>query len=154
MPRSIEVWHSVRAGGDIKAKKSRRTLALPMRCVVALRLHRLRQVAAAQRAGRRWDPCGLVFPSWTGTQLDLHNVRRDFRRGVKAAGLPPDEWAPRELRHSFVSVKSASGVPVEDIARIVGRSGTAVTERVYRKELGPVLVGGGTVMDTVFKPER
>jgi integrase len=32
---SIEVWHSVRAGGDTKTVKSRRTLALPVRCVRA-----------------------------------------------------------------------------------------------------------------------
>ncbi|MCP2330731.1 site-specific integrase [Actinoalloteichus caeruleus] len=151
VPRSIEVWHSVRAGGDTKTKKSRRTLALPLRCVVALRLHRLRQVAAAKRGGRRWDPRGLVFPSTAGTQLDAHNVRRAFRRVIKAAGLPPEQWTPRELRHSFVSVMSASGVPVEDIARLVGHSGTAVTERVYRKEIRPALNEGAKIMDTVFQ---
>jgi hypothetical protein len=31
-------------------------------------------------------------------------------------------WAPRELRHTFVSVMSESGVAVEEIARLAGRS--------------------------------
>jgi integrase len=33
VPPSIQVWRSVREGGDTKTRKSRRTLALPARCV-------------------------------------------------------------------------------------------------------------------------
>ena len=39
-------------------------------------------------------------------------------------GLDPLEWTPRELRHSFVSVLSEVGVPVEQISQLVGHSGT------------------------------
>ncbi|MCI2420228.1 site-specific integrase [Saccharopolyspora sp. K220] len=154
VPRSIEVWHSVREDGDTKTEKSRRTLALPLRCVVALRLHRLRQRAQANRQGRVWDPQGLVFPSAAGTELDSHNVRRSFRRVIKTAGLNPKDWTPREMRHSFVSVMSASGVRVEDIARLVGHGGTRVTELVYRKQIKPVIVEGASVMDGVFKDPK
>jgi hypothetical protein len=38
---SIAVWRSVRAGGDTKTRKSRRTLALPTRCVPALQAQRV-----------------------------------------------------------------------------------------------------------------
>jgi site-specific recombinase XerD len=31
-------------------------------------------------------------------------------------------WAPRELRHTFVSVMSMSGVAVEEIARLAGHA--------------------------------
>ena len=37
---AIYVWRSERYGGDAKTDKSRRTLALPQRCVEALRQHR------------------------------------------------------------------------------------------------------------------
>jgi hypothetical protein len=47
--RSISVWRSVRASTDTKTKRSRRTLA-PMRCVVALRLRRIRQAEAKKLA--------------------------------------------------------------------------------------------------------
>lgn len=150
IPRSIEVWHSVREGGDTKTRKSRRTLALPARCVVALRLHRLRQQERARRQGWEWDPKSLVFPSANRTELDAHNVRRAFRRVVKAAGLEPEQWTPREMRHSFVSIMSASGVSLEDIARLVGHSGTRVTELVYRKQIRPVIIEGAEAMDAVF----
>ena len=37
-------------------------------------------------------------------------------------GIDPSEWTRRELRHSFVSVLSDAGVPVEEISRLVGHS--------------------------------
>ena len=91
-----------------------------------------------------------MFATATGTALDAHNVRRVFRRVAAAAELDPSAWTPRELRHSFVSLLSASGVRIEDISRLVGHSGTAVTERVYRHQLHAVLDEGTTAMDDLF----
>ena len=79
------------------------------------------------------------------------NVRRDFRRALALVpGIDPSEWTPRELRHSFVSVLSDAGVPVEEISQLVGHSGTTVTELVYRHQLKPVIQTGATVMDQLF----
>ncbi len=64
--------------------------------------------------------------------------------------IDPAEWTPRELRHSFVSVLSDAGVPLEEISRLVGHAGTTVTELVYRHQLKPVIQTGATVMDTLF----
>jgi integrase len=90
----------------------------------------------------------LVFASTAGTELDSHNVRRAFRKVIKAAGLTPEDWTPRE--HSFVSLLSDSGVRLEDIARLCGHSGTAVTEQVYRHQIRPVMVEGAMAMDEIF----
>jgi integrase len=147
---SVAVWRSVRAGGDTKTRKSRRTLAMPARCVAALRAHQARQALTRNAAGDRWQEHKLVFASAVGTPLDSHNVRRGFRRVVKAAGLVPEQWTPREMRHSFVSLLSDSGMPLEDIARLVGHSGTTVTETVYRKQIRPVIIEGATAMDRIF----
>ena len=73
-----------------------------------------------------------------------------FRTICAKAGLESGEWTPRELRHSFVSLMSDAGVPLEEIARLVGHGSTKVTETVYRKQLRPVLTGGAQVMDTLF----
>ncbi len=149
------VWRSVRAGGDTKTRTSRRTLALPQRCVEALREHQTRQAAARDRAGNRWIDNDLVFTTSVGTALDSANVRRGFRRIATAAGLTAKDWTPRELRHSFVSLLSDEGVPVEQIARLVGHAGgSTVTETVYRKQLRPVIDDGATVMDRVFGARR
>jgi integrase len=71
-------------------------------------------------------------------------------------GIDPTEWTPRELQHSFVSVLSDAGIPVEQIAQLVGHRGTTVTELVYRHQLRPVIQTGATVMDQLFTrtPER
>jgi integrase len=75
----------------------------------------------------------------------------NFRRALTLVpGLDPSEWTPRELRHSFVSVLSDAGVPVEEVSRLVGHSGTTVTELVYRHQLKPVIQTGATVMDQLF----
>lgn len=147
-PPSIAVWRSVRAGGDTKTRKSRRTLAMPQRCVDAL-------TALWQRRGcghedRSQCDC-LVFVSQAGTQLDAHNVRRSFRKVAAAAGLEPKEWTPRELRHSFVSLLSDDGMPIEHIARLVGHTSTAVTETVYRLQIRPVIIEGAEAMDRIFR---
>ena len=153
-PPFIEVWRSVRAGGDTKTRRSRRTIALSDRCVSALRLEADRQRRDSESAGPAWQETGLVFTSLVGTQLDAANVRRYFRRALAAVpGVEPNEWTPRELRHSFVSLLSDAGIPIEEIARLVGHSGTTVTELVYRHQLRPVIQTGARVMDRLFSSE-
>lgn len=170
IPAHLEVWRSVRTGGDTKTRRSRRTLALPELVVVKLREHRARQAAGTLARGRSWDEDALVFPSSEGTEMDAANVRRDFRRALRvvatkqrerhAAGgdappaLDPADWTPRELRHSFVSLLSDAGLSIEDISRLVGHKGTNVTELVYRKQLRPVIEHGATAMDTLFAARR
>ncbi|MFD0884084.1 tyrosine-type recombinase/integrase [Streptosporangium algeriense] len=151
VPPHLAVWRSVRAGGDTKTRKSRRTLALPKRCVDVLQQHRERQ---RTDQGDSWSTSGLVFVSAAGTSLDAANVRRDFRNAIKGAeGVDPGEWTPRELRHSFVSLLSDNGIPLEEISRLVGHSSTSVTEAVYRKQIRPVLQGGAVAMDRIFGGE-
>jgi integrase len=151
VPPSIQVWRSVRAGGDTKTKKSRRTLAMPIRCVEALRQLQQCQEHDRVQAGSRWHHTDLVFTTSLGTPLDAHNVRRAFRRIVSDAGLAAKDWTPRELRHSFVSLLSDRGVRLEDIADMCGHSGTTVTEQVYRHQLRPILLDGAIAMDAIFK---
>jgi integrase len=128
VPAHVAVWRSVRAGGDTKTRKSRRTLALPQRCVEALHAQRSQQEQDRLTAGPSWVETGLVFTSKVGTPLDPAHVRRDFRLAIAtASGIDPAEWTPRELRHSFVSLLSDSGVPLEEISRLVGHSSTAVS---------------------------
>lgn len=121
IPPHIAVWRSVRSTGETKTRKSRRTLALPGRAIDAFRIQW--QWLAA---GDKWPETGPVD------------------------GIVPEEWTPRELRQSFVSILSDRGIPREEISRLVGHSSTAVTEEVYRKQIRPVIQTGATVMDRIF----
>lgn len=157
VPPHIMVWRSVRVGGDTKTEKSRRTLALPLRCVVELRAHRDRQTEQRRTARPRggvWLDEGRVFASTNGSELSAGNVRRAFRRVATRAGLNAADWTPRELRHSFVSLMSDGGVSIEKIAQLVGHAGgSTVTERVYRHQLRPVIQDSAKVIDKVFGGE-
>ena len=146
---AIYLWRAERLGDDTKTGKSRRTLALPRWCVDVLREQRQRQEREWARAGDLWEEHGLVFASRIGAPLSANNVIRAFRIITEAAGLG-DNWVPREMRHTFVSVLSASGVPVESIALLAGHDRTATTELVYRHEIRPALTQGAEVMDQIF----
>ena len=150
IPPHMAVWRSVRAHGDVKTRKSRRTLRLPLAAVEALKALKVRQAEERLAARSDWEDRGLVFTSKLGTPLDASHVRRAFKGICEDAGIGND-WTPRELRHTFVSILSEQGVAIEEIARLVGHSTTATTESVYRRELRPVISSGAEVMDTVFK---
>jgi integrase len=83
VPSHIAVGRSVRTGGDTKTRKSRRTLALPRRCIDALERHRAAQAVERRSAGQQWREHGLVFVSKVGTPLDPAHVRRDFRAAIR-----------------------------------------------------------------------
>jgi integrase len=145
VPPSIAIWRSVRAGGDTKTRKSRRTLAMAQRCVDAL------TPLWHQRSCQHGAECDcLVFLTRAGRPRDRHNVLRRFRTVITHAGLNANDWAPRELRHSFVSLLSDDGVPLENIARLVGHRTTTVTETVYRQQLRPVIEDAATAMNRIF----
>ncbi|WP_211590678.1 hypothetical protein [Microbispora sp. H11081] len=55
------------------------------------------------------------------------------------------------FKDSFVSLLSDSGVPIEDISRLVGHRNIVVTETVYRKQIRPVLMQGAEKMDSLFE---
>ncbi|MGI5485556.1 tyrosine-type recombinase/integrase [Microtetraspora malaysiensis] len=91
--------------------------------------------------------------SSSSSRTTAGRIAGGFRKVLKRAGLSEKEWTPREMRHSFVSLMSDSGVPIENISRLVGHSNTRVTETVYRKQLRPLLLEGAEAMDRIFSEE-
>ena len=149
VPPHIAVWRSVRAHGETKTERSRRTLGPPAAADQALRAWSGSQAAERLAAGDDWQDTGLVFTSHLGAALDAGNVRKMFKRICTEAGAG-DGWTPRELRTTFVSLMSHQGVSIEEIARLVGHASTRTTEIVYRRELRPVITTGAEIMDELF----
>jgi hypothetical protein len=87
---------------------------------------------------------------------------RHQRRGEAQAA--PGDQPPRQqvlalgVAHAglcFPAVASCrccrdNGTPLDEVARLVGHSSTAVTELVYRQQTRPVLQSGAVVMDRIF----
>jgi integrase len=153
VPPHVDVWRSVRARADTKTRKSRRSLGLPRMAAEVLREHLQRQADARLRAGVLWQDNGLVFTTAHGTQLDAADVRRSLRTICRRAGLD-EQWTPRELRHTFVSLLSDNGMAIEEISRLVGHSSSNVTETVYRHQIRPVITVGAEAMDKIFANEH
>jgi integrase len=150
VPPHVAVWRSVRERGETKTTRSRRTLGLPQLAAEALRWLRDSQAHEKALAGEQWQDTGLVFTTHHGAALDAGNVRKMFKRVCHAAGTG-ENWTPRELRTSFVSLMSHHGVSIEEIAHLVGHASTRTTEVVYRWELRPVITTGAEIMDDVFR---
>jgi integrase len=122
----------------LKTRASRRTLRMPQRLTEILISHSAEQMT-------RQDASGLVFTSERGTAWDRANLRRALRRVAKAAGLP--KMPVYELRHSMVSLLSAAGIPLEQIADVAGHSSPATTGSVYRHVVMPSIDAAAVVMD-------
>ncbi len=80
-PPHIAVWRSVRRGGDTKTRKSRRTLALPARCVEVLWAQFEDQGWERLAAGDDWEEHGWSSPQpsasrWTRPTSVVPSGRR------------------------------------------------------------------------------
>ena len=90
-----------------------------------------------------------MFTSAVGTELDAHNCGgvSEGRQGGRPGSCSVDApGAAPQLRF----VLSDAGTSLEDIARLCGHSGTAVTEQVYPHQIRPVMVEGAVAMDRIF----
>jgi integrase len=135
--------------GPTKTAGSRRQLRLPATGLEALRRHRARQIAQADVMGEQWQDLGLVFPTSRGTLLDPANLRRALRTVTELAGL--GRWHPHELRHSAASLLSAAGVPLEEVADVLGHTSTRVTSATYRHRTTPTVDAAAGPMEALFR---
>ena len=110
VPPHVAVCRSVRAHGDTKTERSRRTLGLPAAAVQALRAWAGSQADERLAAGNGWQDTGLVFTTCHGAALDAGNVRKMFnasQRGrhrrrldaARAAHLLRQPDQPRRRQH-------------------------------------------------------
>ena len=132
----------------LKTSRSRRSLDAPPAVMEALAAHRLRQVADRLETGPLWsNPDDLVFTTTVGTPIAPSNLRRSFAKLTVDAGL--GAWHPHELRHSAASIMSASGLPLERVADILGHDGTRMTALVYRHAVSPTIDGARVMGDAL-----
>lgn len=132
----------------VKTKSSRRKIALPAFAVAALREHKDRQVWERRQAGEKWQDTGLVFTSTVGTPLDPDNLKRDFGRLRKAAGVPAFRF--HDLRHTCATLLLVQGVPLRVIMDLLGHSQIGVTANLYSHVLPVLQREAANQMDVLF----
>ena len=135
----------------LKTERSKRTIRMPRQVVAVLLVLRREQAAARLKLGAAYDARGLaiVFGDGAGAPKWPQDVRRDFQKLCGRAGIGTN-WAPREQRHTFVSVLSDSGVDIERIADAVGHVNSTVTKAAYRHQIADEITSAATVMDSIF----
>jgi integrase len=134
--------------GAPKTSKSRRALVLPQPVLAALRQQAGLQEQERRAAGERWQDLDLVFPTNVGTPMSPSNLRRDLTYLTGAAGL--GRWSPNELRHSAASLLSASGVPLEQIADVLGHTDTRMLLKHYRHPISRTIDADAAPMERLF----
>ncbi|MFD9923951.1 tyrosine-type recombinase/integrase [[Kitasatospora] papulosa] len=113
---------------DPKGRR-RRAVPLPAMCIAPLRWHRMRQVAAKERAGESWQEGGHVFVTRTGRPVEPRNVYRSFTRVAESAGLRVIRL--HDARHGCATILTAAGVPPRVVMEILGHSQISITMDVY-----------------------
>lgn len=118
-----------------KTVGSIRRVNLSHAMVEALKAHRRMLSEEALRAGRPLPE--RVFVEWTKlkdlpevpTPLDEWKVRGAHDRALKAAGLR--HLRVHSLRGTYASLLASAGVPIFHVAKLLGHSNVATTERHY-----------------------
>jgi integrase len=154
----IRVRHSLKrldgelALSDLKTQASRRTLRMPAPVIVALKAHRKAQAKDRLALGAAYTDHGLVFCDEAGGPPSRFHVRYMFRKLCRQAGIPA--YTLRETRHTFVSVLSDSGLPIEQIARAVGHVNPTVTRNVYLHQITDEITAAATAWDEISKHQE
>lgn len=124
-------------GSVKKSTGGERLIGLPAGIIPVIVAHRGRQEREREAAGSLWREQGLVFSSVTGRPLDPSNVRRAVIAVAKKAGIE-GRVQPYTARHTAVSVLIDSGVPLDQVADLIGDDPRTVL-RHYRHRIRPVI---------------
>ena len=135
--RSLKRENNQLRFGPPKTPGSVRTLKMSESLTSALNRHKLKQDQQKELAGELWHELDLVVATEIGTPVDPSNSRRALNEFCEAADI--GHWSPNELRHSFASLMSLSGAPMEEVADAMGHIDTRMTSQVYRHNLKSVV---------------
>lgn len=132
-----------------KTSRSRRTLVLPLACVVALRWQRLRLRDEQSTAGRVWDPDGLIFVTSEGRPNEPRNLNRDFYALCKKAGITRHVRV-HDLRHTCATILLSQGVDPRVIMDTLGHSTIGMTLNTYAHVLPAANRAAAAQMDSAL----
>jgi len=158
---TLLVRHTIRrnrgrseVSSEMKNQHSRRILELPSDVLEAIHRHR-RQQAEERLAADVWLYPGMMFTTPRGGLLDPVRSRRDLvRLCTESEVTVPDPNGPRpprphELRHTAADMMRRAGIPLEQIAAILGQSSTRMLQSFYHHPTGEPL---RTVVDRDWLP--
>jgi integrase len=112
-----------------KTRTGRRPIALGPSMLAKLLVHRERQQQERLFSGEDWQEHGLIFPSLVGTPKGPSELRREFKRLAKQAGLPEIRF--HDLRHTAATLMLQQGVHPKVVQERLGHSSINITLDIY-----------------------
>ena len=133
---------------DPKTERSRRTVALPAECIVALRQHRARQAEERLRLGAAYQSLALVFATERGTPIEPRTMNALFTQMLARAGLPAIRL--HDARHTFATWMLQSGVSLKTVSDQLGHSSIAITGDIYSHVTREIAKAAADALNTAF----
>ena len=113
-----------------KSRRAHRTIALPVLAIDALRRQAEMQDREREAAGSAWqDRAGYVFADPIGRLLHPESVTSAWRALVARTGI--GHLRLHDLRHTAATLSLSAGIPVQDVADMLGHSSASITLDVY-----------------------
>lgn len=115
---------------DPKSRRAHRTIALPALARDALRRQAEAQARDREAAGTAWqDRAVYVFTDPIGRLLHPESVTSAWRALVARTGI--GHLRLHDLRHTAATLSLSAGIPVQDVADMLGHSSASITLDVY-----------------------
>jgi integrase len=117
---------------DVKRPKTRssiRDIPVQVEVLEMLREHKRAQDEQRRTLGAAWQDHDLVFAAANGNPIHPDNLKRDYNRLVKAAGVP--RIRIHDLRHSHVTLAIEAGANIKAVSQRVGHSNVSITLGTY-----------------------
>lgn len=135
--------------GDVKTKKSRRTIRLTPGSVEALRRHSARQATEKMKLGSLYQDLGIVFAGEIGNLINPSNLRqRSFTPLLAEAGLAGKGITFHDLRHTCASLLFQRNIHPKFVQELLGHASVSITLDTYSHMLPGM---GGEAADAIDK---
>lgn len=135
---------------EVKTERSRRVVAIPESVVRALKTRRAQQAQERLLAGPQWKDSDLAFTNPTGGPLEPITLHREYKRMLKAAGLPTNVRF-HDLRHTAASLLLAQGVHLRVIMELLGHSSISLTANTYSHVMPAAMRDVADKMEAILK---
>ena len=134
--------------GQPKTKSSRRSIALPESCVVALKKHRANQHAERLRLGSIWENNDFVFTNRVGGPLHANSVVNEFKRLIRKSGVQDIRF--HDMRHTCATLLLAEGVHPKIVQERLGHSDISMTLNRYSHVMPTMQRQAADTLDSLF----
>ena len=111
----------------VKSEASNRLIPLADEVLEEIEKHKKWQ--EADKKNRGYSNNNLLFSTKNGTMMYKRNVRRSLLRHCKREGISYHKF--HAFRHTFGTNLSRQGIPLEEIARLMGHSSTDISSKYY-----------------------